>query len=101
LNPQYKQQYVDEAQSRSVDPEQAWDNTGWTDLEVAEDWLEKASAMFKGDDWDTRIQVPIELDDSELLELMMMAHRADKTFNQFVTGILEQQIEKMKYDPNR
>jgi hypothetical protein len=101
LNPTYKQQYVDEAQSRGVDYGLAWDNTVWTDLEVEEDWLEKAAAMFKGDEWDTRIQVPIDLPDHELLELMMMAHRQDKTFNNFVTEILEQQLEKLKYDLNR
>ena len=101
MNPLFKDSYVAEAVERGVDPNQAWDDVKWVDLEVAEDWLEKAGAILRGEEFDTRIQVPIDLSDNELLQLMMMAHRQDKTFNDFVTEILEQQLEKLKNDTNR
>jgi hypothetical protein len=95
-NPEYRQQYIDESTARGVDHQQAWDNVKWCDLEIAEDFLEKASAIFSNQEFDTRVQVPIDLTDSELLELMTMAHKRDITFNQLITEILTLQIEKLK-----
>ena len=34
------------------------------------DWLEKASAIFTGQDFDTRVQVPLNLEKDELYKLM-------------------------------
>jgi hypothetical protein len=47
-----------------------------------------------GQDYDTRVSVPVELDDSELFELMRRAHERDITLNQLVEEILRAVIEK-------
>ncbi len=97
LNPDYKQAYLDEAESRNVDPNQAWDDVKWYDLETAEDFLEKATAIFNGDEsFDRRIQVPLDLPDSDILKIALMAHERDITLNQMVEEMLRRVIEEHK-----
>lgn len=96
FNPETKQDYLDEALERGIDPNNAWDDVNWCDLETVEDFLEKAEAIFNGETFDTRVQVPIELDDSELFQLMKMAHERDITLNQLVEEILWQVINAHK-----
>ncbi len=98
LNPAFAQAYKDECAKRNV-PDMAWDNVPYTDLEVVEDWLNKAQAIFDGDDYDTRVSVPINFTDEELLKYMVMAHERDMTFNQFVEEALKAAIEEHKNDP--
>ena len=43
LNPEYKDAYYTESAYKGIDPDNAWDDTNWCDLEVADDWLEKDS----------------------------------------------------------
>ena len=94
MNPTYKQAYLDEAKEKNVDPNQAWDDTKWYDLETVEDWCEKARAIMRGEDFDTRIQVPLNLEKEELFKLMEMAHERDITLNRMVETILEEMIER-------
>lgn len=97
LNPEYKQAYLDEAKSRNIDPNQAWDNIKWYDLETMEDFLNKASAIFNGDDnFDRRVQVPLDLGNDEILKLAMMAHEQDITLNQLVEQVLQAAIDRHK-----
>lgn len=89
LNPLSKDAYIAEATKRGIDPNQAWDNISWTDLEVEEDFLEKATAIFNGNaDFDTRIQVPLDLEDDLILKLAMEAHKRDITLNKMVEIML-------------
>jgi len=94
MNPLYKQWHVDEAKERGVDPNQAWDNTNWYDLETQEDWLEKARSIMRGEDFDTRVQVPLNLEKDELYKLMQMAHERDVTLNQMVEILLQEMIDR-------
>lgn len=94
MNPLYKQWYIDEAKERGVDPNQAWDNTNWYDLETREDWLEKARSIMRGEDFDTRVQVPLNLEKDELYKLMQMAHERDVTLNQMVEILLQEMIDR-------
>lgn len=99
LNPDYKQAYLDEAKSRNVDPNQAWDDVKWYDLETAEDFLEKATAIFNGDEsFDRRVQVPLDLPDSDILKIALMAHERDITLNQMVEEMLRIAIERHKQE---
>lgn len=93
-NPLYKDAYLAEAKQRNIDPDDAWDNVKWIELEVAEDFLEKATAIFNGDEWDTRIQVPLDLDDDLILNLAMEAHKRDITLNKMVEIVLQEAIAK-------
>jgi len=98
LNPAYKDAMLDEAKQRNVDPNQAWDDVKWTDLDVEEDFLEKANAVFNGEEFDTRIQVPLDLDDDLLLQLAMEAHKRDITLNKMVEIVLQEAIERHRND---
>ena len=88
FNPNTKQDYLNECKARGVDSTIAWDNVKWVDLETMEDFLDKASAILEGEDFDERVQVPIDLDRDELFQLMQMAHERDITLNEMVEEIL-------------
>jgi hypothetical protein len=77
---------------------QAWDDVKWIDLEADDDWIQKALAIVAGEDYDTRVSVPIELSDEELLKYMKLAHEQDITFNQLIERALVEIINK--HDPN-
>lgn len=68
----------------------------WTELEDTNDILEKASATLKGEEFDSRISVPLELEDDVVFELMKLAHERDITFNQLMIDILEKEIAKLE-----
>jgi hypothetical protein len=65
-------------------------------LEVEEDWLDKAHKIRLDEDYDTRVTVPVELDDSEMFTLMKMAHDRDITLNKLVEEVLWAAISKEK-----
>lgn len=98
-NPDFIESFKAECEARKVIDE-AWERDDgtpvkFTDLEVDEDWLEKAAAIVsEQDDYDTRVQVPLTLPDDELFRLMRMAHERDMTLNQFVEEILQTVIDK-------
>ncbi len=89
INPDFKQAYYDEATDKSVNADQAWDDVNYIDLEVDDDFLEKAQAIAEGLDYDTRVKVPVELPDDVMLELMKQAHEKDITFNQLMEEVLQ------------
>lgn len=95
MNSLYKQLYVDEAIQRKVDPNLAWDDTTWYDLETSEDWLDKASAIMSGLEFDERVKVPIDLDNDSLFKLMMMAHERDITLNKMIEIALRAEIDRI------
>jgi predicted HicB family RNase H-like nuclease len=47
-----------------------------------------------GEDYDTRVSVPLELEDELMFELMKMAHEQDLTLNEFVEQLLRRVIEE-------
>jgi hypothetical protein len=93
LNPDTKQEYLDECKDRNIDPNEAWDDVKWIDLETVEDFLNKASAIFNDEVFDERVQVPLDLERDELFRLMQMAHERDITLNQLVEEILQKVID--------
>lgn len=93
LNPEYKDAMISEAKTRKVKWRKAWDDVKWIDLEVEEDFLEKAKAIFNGESHDKRIQVPIDLEDDVMLQLCMEAHKRDITLNQMVEKVLREVID--------
>ena len=92
INPEYRMSYETEAEDRHVDPNVAWDDVKWVDLETEEDFIEKANGMFNGQPFDTRIQVPVELDNDTLLKLTMEAHKRDITLNKMIEEILRELV---------
>jgi len=98
IHPDYESAHGAEAQERGVDADQAWDDVRFADLETAEDFVEKARAIIAGEDYDTRISIPIDLPEHELLELFKMAHARDMTFNDFIVEIVSEKIAAMNQE---
>jgi hypothetical protein len=96
INPEYQSQHRAEAAERDVDPDRAWDAVQYIDLEVDEDFVSKARAIIAGEAYDTRIEIPIDLPEAELLELFKLAHSRDMTFNDFVVEIVTAKLAEME-----
>ena len=99
-NPDYKADFDAECEDREVIDE-AWELDDGTpikyvDLEVEEDFLEKVRAIVNDEDYDTRVQIPVEFTDEELFQYMKLAHERDMTFNEFVEEALRYAIEDAK-----
>lgn len=82
-----------EAIQKSEFDKMAWDDVAWTDLEVYEDWERKSTAIVNGKDYDTRIEIPLDLEDHELMVLFKLAHEADMTFNEYVENIIRKYLD--------
>lgn len=95
-HPDYKQAFLNEAKEREIDPTESLDNSKFIDLEVADDILEKISAVVAGEDYDTRVKVPVDFTDEQLLTYMKMAHERDITFNQLVEEALRHAIAEVE-----
>lgn len=96
VNPDFDKKFRKESKKRGIDPDESFDGQKYIIVEVAEDILEKISAIVAGNDYDTRIQVPLDLDDEMLYNLMTLAHKRDITLNALVEEILLEEIEKAK-----
>ena len=94
INPDYKDAHDDEASNRNVDFNQAWDDVNYVDLDVDDDFIQKALAIVNEEDYDTRVSVPVDFTDEELLTYMKIAHERDITFNQLVEDALRAAIEE-------
>ena len=92
INPDYVKKYNKESKDRGELGNQAWDGVDYIDLEVDDDFIQKCLAIQAGEDYDTKVSVPLELEDDKMFELMRMAHEQDITLNQLVENILRNMI---------
>ena len=99
INPDYVEQHRKEAESRDVLVNQAWDDVDYVDLDVDDDFFQKALAIQAGEDYDTRVSVSVDFSDEDLLQYMKLAHERDITFNEFVTQALTEAIQAHDTDP--
>ena len=99
INPIYADQYRTEAKDRSMLENQAWDDVDYVDLETDDDWMQKAIAIAAGEDYDTRVSVPLDLPDDLLLEAALNAHRQGITLNDYINNALMAMLEEYKRDP--
>lgn len=99
INPTHQPQHLAEATARNVNANEAWEGVGFVDLEVVDDFIQKCLAIKTGEDYDTRVSIPLDFTDEELLKYMTMAHERDMTFNDFVEEALRYAIEETKRDP--
>jgi hypothetical protein len=92
INPDFQKKNKKEARRRDVNKDEAWDDVNYIDLEVDDDFIQKCLAIQAGEDYDTKVSVPLELEDDKMFELMRMAHEQDITLNQLVENILRNMI---------
>lgn len=91
-NPAFVAAHDQEATARDCTINEAWEDVNYIDLETNDDWLSKAEAIIAGEEYDTRVEVPLTLDKDQMYQLMQSAHEHDMTLNQFVEKILREEI---------
>jgi len=97
-HPDYKQAFLTESEEREIDPKESLDGNNFIDLDVVDDILEKISAVVSNEEYDTRVKVPVDFTDEELLTYMKMAHERDITFNQLVEEAIRHAIDFPKLE---
>lgn len=78
----------------------AYDDVKFVGLESDDDFIQKTIAIMNGEDYDTRVTIPIELSDEELLRLMIMAQERDMSFNDFVGVAIMDYAKKILGETN-
>jgi hypothetical protein len=94
INEDFQKKNRKEAKKRDIDKDNAWDDVNYVDLDVDDDFIQKCLAIRAGEDYDTRVSVPLEFSDQELLTYMKLAHEQDITFNQLVEQALREAIDR-------
>jgi hypothetical protein len=95
INPKNVDKHRKESTERGVNLNEAWDCVDYVDLDVVDDFIQKALAIRAGEDYDTRVSVPVDFSDEELLQYMKMAHERDMTFNEFVEEALRHVLNEV------
>lgn len=96
INPKFVTKHRKEAESRSVNPKEAWDEVDYIDLDVDDDFIQKCLAIRAGEPYDTRVQIEVDFSDEELLQYMKLAHDRDITFNELVEEALRLAIKEIE-----
>jgi len=94
INPDYAKKHKKECKRKDVNLNEAWEDVDYVDLDVEDDFIQKCLAIKAGEDYDTRVMMPVNFTDAELLTYMKMAHEQDMTFNEFVEKALRRVIEE-------
>jgi hypothetical protein len=94
INEDFAKKMKKEAKHRNVDKKEAWEDVDYVDLDVDDDFIQKCLAIVEGEDYDTRVEVPLDLDRDTIYELMQQAHEQDITLNQLVERILTDVIDR-------
>ena len=92
INPDYYDEYVYECESRNISYNEAYDGVNFIDLESEDDFIEKAKAIIAGHEYDERVSVELELDETSLFYAMTNAHNMDMTLNQYVELVINNMI---------
>jgi hypothetical protein len=85
-----------ESQSRAVNLNQAWDDVDYVDLEVDDDFFQKALAIRAGETYDNTVSVPIDLPDDLMMFAFRAAHEADMTLNDWMNQMLRGFIDQVE-----
>jgi hypothetical protein len=95
INPSKIEKHRKEAESKSVLANQAWDDVDYVDLEVIDDFIQKALSIRAGEDYSTDITIPIDLPDHLLMFAFKSAHEKNMTFNDFMNQMLRDFVDKV------
>jgi hypothetical protein len=93
INPKFQEKHRKEAKSKSQLANQAWDDVDYVDLEIADDFFQKALAIQAGQDYSTDITVPLELPDELILQAALAAHKQNITLNEYINLALANLVD--------
>jgi hypothetical protein len=96
INPKFQKKHAKEALERGVNLNEAWDCVDYVDLDVVDDFIQKALAIKAGESYDTRVQIEVDFSDEDLLQYMKLAHDRDMTFNELVEEALRHAIVEVE-----
>ena len=96
INPKNVEKHRKEAESKSVLANQAWDDVDYVDLDVLEDFMEKATAIRNGEDYDTSVMMSLDMPDDVLLQAAIAAHKEGITLNDYINKALANMVEVYK-----
>lgn len=94
VDPAYKDAHREEAESRNCNYRQVYDDVEYTVLDIEADWIEKATAIYCGLDYDERVAVELDLPNDLLFEAMFRAHELDITLNEYIARAIQAVIDK-------
>ena len=94
INEDFQKKNKKEAKKRDIDKNNAWDDVDYVDLDVDDDFIQKCLAIKAGEDYDTRVSVPVDFSDEELLQYMKLAHDLDITLNQLIERALREALDR-------
>ena len=72
---------------------EAWDGVDYTDLDVEEDLVEKATAIVNGREYDKRVMMQLDLDSDLEMAIYRNAHQLDMTVNDYIQMALVEMIK--------
>lgn len=98
INPSKVKKHRKESDARGSSVNQAWDDVDYIDLEVDDDFFQKALAIQAGEDYSTDISVPIDLPDELLMFAFKQAHEQNMTFNDWMNQMLRDFVDKVDKD---
>ena len=96
INTKFQKKHAKESEMRNVNLNEAWDDVDYVDLEVVDDFIQKALAIKAGEDYENTVSIPLELPDDLLMLAFKAAHEADMTFNDWMNQMLKEFIDKVK-----
>jgi hypothetical protein len=92
VNADFSEAYTAECLHRGVNEKEATEDVDFVDLDTVDDFIQKCLAIRAGEDYDTRVEIQLDLDDDTVVQLMKMAHARDITFNQMVELTLQEML---------
>ena len=96
INPKNQEKHRKEAEHKSVLANQAWDDVDYVDLDVLDDFIQKALAIQAGESYENTVSIPLDLPDDLLMLAFKAAHEADMTFNDWMNQMLKNFIDQVK-----
>jgi len=96
INPDYIDEYRHECDNRDVVWNQVYDGVRYKDLENVDDFIEKATAIVNGEEYDERVSIALDLPEDDLYILMTNAHKMDMTLNDYLAYLIEKFIEEIE-----
>jgi len=96
INPDFAKKHRKESKHRDVSKDNAWDDVDYVDLDVDDDFMQKALAIAAGEDYDTSVMMQLDLPDDLLLSAAMEAHKQNITLNDYINKALAEMVEVYK-----